>query len=72
MRQRSDDWLECGHNTHCRDMKNMKIVAIQKPTQSDEVELKGLKEASKHRPLTDKEKDRVVFLGMKQLWNCEC
>ena len=21
MRQRSDDWLECGHNTHCRNMK---------------------------------------------------
>ena len=50
----------------------MKIVAIQKPTKSDGVELKELKEESKHHPLTDKEKDRVLFLEMKQLWNCEC
>lgn len=50
----------------------MKIVAIQKPTAIDELKLKKLKEKSKRQPLTDKENNKVLFLEMKKLWNCEC
>lgn len=50
----------------------MKIIAIEPITQLEKKELEKLEEDEKHRTLLDEEKNRKLFLGMKQFWNCEC
>ena len=50
----------------------MKIIAIEPATQLEQEELKKLEENEKHRTLSNEEKERKLFLGMKQFWNCEC
>jgi hypothetical protein len=47
----------------------MKIVAITKIVKKERKELNHLK---KKKVKTNQEKDRELFLGMKQFWNCEC
>ena len=50
----------------------MNILPIEKITELEKLELDKIKEQSKHRPLTDSEAAREIFLDVKQFWNCEC
>ncbi len=46
------------------------ILPITPRTESEEKELKFLKETK--RILTEEESARLLFLSIKDLWNCEC
>lgn len=50
----------------------MKILPITKPTENDILELEKLKEKETTEELTGEEAARLVFLSVKQFWNCEC
>ena len=52
----------------------MKILPIEKPTDQDNLELEILNKKEKilKQKLTDKESTRQIFIGVKNLWNCEC